>query len=46
LTPCTITATAHPAVPLPHYSLAFGLPGIYRITQVIIPVIWITVLQS
>jgi len=45
-TPCTVTATAHSAVPLPPYSLYSGPPGIYRITQLIILVIWITVLQS
>jgi len=45
-TPCTVTATAHPAVPPPPYSLSSGPPGSYRITQVIIPIIWILVLQS
>jgi hypothetical protein len=44
-TPCTITATACPTVTLPQYSLLSGLPRIYRITQVNIPLIWIMVLQ-
>jgi len=43
-TPFTVTVTASPAIALPHYSLSSGWPGIYGITQVIIPVIWITVL--